>query len=102
MIKIKSKPITQENFKKFGKVVISPTTEPTAQAADYKFWSDLAHYIINGETEIDWMRLITTLQEHGYDDVLSIEHEDPVWEGSEEKVKAGLVLGYKHLSQFVL
>jgi sugar phosphate isomerase/epimerase len=59
-------------------------------------------YRIPGFGEIDWMRLITTLQEHGYDDVLSIEHEDPVWEGSEEKVKAGLILGYKHLSQFVL
>lgn len=52
MIKIESKPITQENFKKFGKVVTSPTTKPTAQAADYKFWSDLAHYLVNGETEI--------------------------------------------------
>jgi sugar phosphate isomerase/epimerase len=59
-------------------------------------------YRIPGFGEIDWMRFITTLQEHGYDDVLSIEHEDPVWEESEEKVKAGLILGYKHLSQFVL
>ncbi|UCE07334.1 MAG: ureidoglycolate lyase [bacterium] len=52
MIKIKSIPITKENFNKFGKVVTSPTTKPTAQAADYKFWSDLANYLINGETEI--------------------------------------------------
>jgi ureidoglycolate hydrolase len=52
MIKINSIPITQENFKKFGSVVKSPTTKPTSQAADYKFWSDLAHYLINGETEI--------------------------------------------------
>jgi sugar phosphate isomerase/epimerase len=59
-------------------------------------------YRIPGFGEIDWMRLITTLQEHGYDHVLSIEHEDPVWEGSEEKVKAGLLLGLKHLSQFII
>ncbi len=59
-------------------------------------------YRIPGFGEIDWMRLITTLQEHGYNDVLSIEHEDPVWEGSEEKVKAGLLLGFKHLSQFII
>ena len=52
MIKIYSIPITQDNFKKFGSVVKSPTTKPTAQADDYKFWSDLAHYLINGETEI--------------------------------------------------
>ena len=59
-------------------------------------------YRIPGFGEIDWMRFINTLQEHGYDEVLSIEHEDPVWEGTEEKVKAGLILGRKHLSQFVL
>jgi ureidoglycolate hydrolase len=52
MIKIKSKPITHENFKKFGQLVTSPTAKPTAEAADYKFWSDLAHYLVNGETEI--------------------------------------------------
>ena len=59
-------------------------------------------YRMPGLGEIDWKALISTLQECGYDNVLSIEHEDPVWEGSEEKVKAGLRLGLKHLSQFVL
>ncbi len=52
MIKIKAKPITPENFKKFGQIVTSPKSEPTSQAVDYKFWSDLAHYLVNGETEI--------------------------------------------------
>ncbi len=59
-------------------------------------------YRMPGLGEIDWGKFVTTLQENGYDDVLSIEHEDPVWEGSEEKVKKGLQLGYKHLSQFVV
>lgn len=58
-------------------------------------------YRIPGLGEIDWQKLIATLQEAGYDGVLSIEHEDPVWEGSEEKVKQGLELGLKHLSRFV-
>ena len=59
-------------------------------------------YRMPGLGEIDWNRYISTLQENGYDFVLSIEHEDPIWEGSEEKVKTGLKLGYKHLSQFVV
>lgn len=59
-------------------------------------------YRIPGLGEIDWKKLISTLQESGYDNVLSIEHEDPVWEGSEEKVKHGLMLGLKHLKQFVV
>jgi sugar phosphate isomerase/epimerase len=59
-------------------------------------------YRLPGLGAIDWKKLISTLQEGGYDSVLSIEHEDPVWEGSEEKVKQGLALGLKHLSQFVI
>jgi len=59
-------------------------------------------YRLPGLGQIDWRKFISTLQEVGYDDVLSIEHEDPVWEGSEEKVKRGLILGRKHLAQFVI
>ena len=59
-------------------------------------------YRMPGLGEIDWSKFISTLQENGYDNVLSIEHEDPVWEGSEEKIKTGLALGLKHLSQFVV
>ncbi len=59
-------------------------------------------YRLPGLGAIDWKKLISVLQEAGYDHVLSIEHEDPVWEGSEEKVKHGLQLGLHHLSQFVV
>lgn len=59
-------------------------------------------YRIPGLGEINWQKFISTLQENGYDFVLSIEHEDPIWEGTEEKVKKGLALGYKYLSQFVI
>lgn len=59
-------------------------------------------YRMPGLGEIDWQKFISVLQEYGYDYVLSIEHEDPVWEGTEEKIQAGLKLGYKHLSQFVV
>jgi len=59
-------------------------------------------YRMPGLGEIDWRRFISTLQEYGYDDVLSIEHEDPVWEGSEEKIKTGLKLSHQYLKQFVV
>ena len=51
-MKIKAKHINSENFLKFGSIVIPPTCGPTSQAAGYKFWSDIAHYKINGATEI--------------------------------------------------
>jgi len=59
-------------------------------------------YRIPGLGEIDWNRFISTLQENGYNHVLSIEHEDPIWEGAEEKIKTGLKLGLQHLNQFVV
>ena len=59
-------------------------------------------YRLPGSGEIDWKKFIDTLQECGYDNVLSIEHEDPVWEGTEEKVKKGLLLGLQHLSPFIV
>jgi sugar phosphate isomerase/epimerase len=59
-------------------------------------------YRMPGLGEIDWKKFISTLREYDYDYVLSIEHEDPVFEGTEEKIKKGLQLGYKHLSQFII
>lgn len=46
------KEITGINFRKFGKVVKAPSGIPTSEAKDYKFWSDIADYLIEGETEI--------------------------------------------------
>ncbi|SNX54627.1 sugar phosphate isomerase/epimerase [Thermoanaerobacterium sp. RBIITD] len=54
-----------------------------------------------GLGQVDWGKFIKALKDIGYDDVISIEHEDPLYEGSEEKVKEGLKLGYKHLKQFI-
>ncbi len=51
-MRVKAKRITAKNFAKFGKVVTPRRTEPTSQAADYKFWSNIADYLIEGETEI--------------------------------------------------
>ncbi|MEW6653126.1 MAG: sugar phosphate isomerase/epimerase [Bacteroidota bacterium] len=59
-------------------------------------------YRMPGLGEINWQLFISTLIENGYSGVLSIEHEDPVWEGSVEKTKNGLLLGLKHLSQFII
>lgn len=51
-MKIKAKHITSENFANFGKAVTAPTKAPTSQAGDYRFWSDIANYHIDGDTEI--------------------------------------------------
>jgi sugar phosphate isomerase/epimerase len=57
-------------------------------------------YRMPGLGKVNWEDLIKALKSSGYDHVLSIEHEDPEWEGTEEKVKNGLQLGKNYLSQF--
>ena len=58
-------------------------------------------YRIPGLGELDWASFLSRLYEIGYDGAISIEHEDPVWRGSEEKVKEGLLIGGKFLQRFV-
>lgn len=57
-------------------------------------------YRMPGKGQIDWGSFIRTLREAGYDGVLSIEHEDPEFEGGEASVKEGLRLGREHLARF--
>lgn len=54
-------------------------------------------YRMPGKGEIDWQAFIQTLRDGGYKGALSIEHEDPEYEGSEESVKEGLRIGVQHL-----
>jgi len=58
-------------------------------------------YRIPGMGAVDWPQFISVLAEYGYDGPLSTEHEDPVWSGSEEKVKQGLLLAKQYLSTYV-
>ncbi len=51
--------------------------------------------------QIDWKALTDHLKAHGYDFVISIEHEDHLYEGSVEKVKEGLKIAFDYLSSFI-
>jgi sugar phosphate isomerase/epimerase len=59
-------------------------------------------YRIPGLGEIDFRRYVDTLYEGGFDGVLSVEHEDPVWGGSPELVEAGLELAHRNLRGLVV
>lgn len=58
-------------------------------------------YRMPGAGAIDWGAFVAALREVGYDDVLSIEHEDPEYEGSVAAIKEGLGLGLDHLRTLV-
>lgn len=50
-------------------------------------------YRLPGWGEINWTRVISDLMESGYTGAISLEHEDPVWEGTDVKVMHALKLG---------
>ena len=67
----------------------------TGILSDYSWW----RYRVPGLGEIDWNKIVSNLYEIGYDGVISIEHEDPVWEGTKEKVEKGLLIGKRTIEK---
>lgn len=59
-------------------------------------------YRLPGLGDIHWRRLLSRLQENGYDGAVCIEHEDPVWTGSQEKIKRGLEFSRRFLETQVV
>ena len=54
-------------------------------------------YRVPGLGQVDWVRVVDALYEGGFDGVLSVEHEDPVWGGTEERVMTGLDIAHRTL-----
>ncbi|MDQ6874216.1 MAG: sugar phosphate isomerase/epimerase [Actinomycetota bacterium] len=59
-------------------------------------------YRVPGLGSVDWRRVIDTLYQGHYDGAVSIEHEDPVWGGTEERVKQGLQIAQRTLSPLIV
>jgi sugar phosphate isomerase/epimerase len=85
-------PERRNRYGVFGNVV-DRATDPWSSG----WW----RYRIPGLGKVDWTSLVATLAEAGYDGVISVEHEDPVWSGSVDEVHRGLVLARETLGQLV-
>ena len=59
-------------------------------------------YRIPGLGQVDFRRYVDALYEGGFDGVLSVEHEDPVWGGTPELVEAGLRIAHDNLRGLVV
>ena len=55
-------------------------------------------YRVPGLGQVDWRALIDAMYEGGFDGVLSIEHEDPVWGGTEDRIETGLKVAQSTLA----
>lgn len=59
-------------------------------------------YRVPGLGDVDWRRIIDTLYEGGFDGVLSVEHEDPVWGGTEDLIRTGLEVAHRTLRPLIV
>jgi sugar phosphate isomerase/epimerase len=59
-------------------------------------------YRVPGRGEVDWTGLVDALYEGGFDGVLSVEHEDPMWSGTEEKIETGLTIAQRTLRPLIV
>jgi sugar phosphate isomerase/epimerase len=59
-------------------------------------------YRVPGLGQVDWVRVVDALYEGGFDGVLSVEHEDPMWGGTEERIKTGLKVAYGTLRPLIV
>lgn len=57
--------------------------------SDFDWW----RYRLPGLGTLNWNKIVSRLFEARYDGIISIEHEDPVWEGTVEKIKKGILIG---------
>jgi sugar phosphate isomerase/epimerase len=55
-----------------------------------------------GLGDLDWNRIIDDLYQIGYQGSIAIEHEDPIWSGSEEKVKQGILIARNCLNRYLV
>ena len=85
-------PEKRNRYGTFGKAVVRE--DPW----DVGWW----RYRVPGLGQVDWVRLVDALYEGGFDGVLSVEHEDPVWGGTEALVEAGLEVAHRTLSPLVV
>lgn len=73
----------------------------TGQQGENAIHKNWWRYRLLGLGDLNWNKIIANLYEIGYEGTISIEHEDPVWEGSPEKVQAGLIRARNHVKQFI-
>ena len=57
---------------------------------------------IPGLGQVDFRHYVDALYEGGFEGVLSVEHEDPVWGGSPEMVDKGLQIAERNLRPLVV
>lgn len=86
--------ILYNNLRKVG--ILHNITEETV-FFKHQWW----RHRLPGLGDINWSKIIANLDEIGYTGTISIEHEDPVWQGDLGKVQKGILKAQKHIETFI-
>ncbi|MCL6091581.1 MAG: sugar phosphate isomerase/epimerase [Actinobacteria bacterium] len=85
-------PGKRDSYGYFGKTV------SRADPWDVGWW----RYRVPGRGQVDWPKLVDVLYEYGFEGVVSVEHEDPVWGGDPGRVTTGLRIAYDTLRPLIV
>ena len=77
--------------------IFGKTVERTAPE-DVGWW----RYRVPGLGQLDWNRLIDVLYEGSFNGTVAVEHEDPIWSGSPERLQQGLQIAVRTLRPLIL
>ncbi|WP_314225287.1 sugar phosphate isomerase/epimerase family protein [Streptomyces zaehneri] len=86
---VELRPQDRQRWGHFG-----PARDRSGSPWDMGWW----RYRVPGLGQVDWRSVIDRLYEHGFTGTLSVEHEDPVWGGTPEKVVRGLDIAHRTLA----
>lgn len=85
-------PGVRDRYGFFGK------TRERTDPWDHTWW----RFRVPGLGEVPWHRIVDVLYEYGFDGVVSVEHEDPVWRGTPERVTTGLRIAHRTLNPLLV
>jgi sugar phosphate isomerase/epimerase len=58
-------------------------------------------YRVPGRGQLNWNRIVDTLYTGGFDGAVAVEHEDPVWGGTQAKIMQGLEVAAQTLRPLI-
>ncbi|WP_053803410.1 sugar phosphate isomerase/epimerase family protein [Streptomyces rimosus] len=85
-------PRARTHYGVFGKT--AGRTSPT----DVGWWS----YHVPGLGQLDWEQIISTLKAAGYTGDIAVEHEDPTWSGTLDRVLTGMRIAARTLEPLII
>ncbi|SFS89384.1 sugar phosphate isomerase/epimerase family protein [Saccharopolyspora flava] len=85
-------PVARNRYGFFGKV------DKGDNPFDMGWW----RYRVPGLGQVDWPKVVDRLYEHGFTGTLSVEHEDPVWGGDDERITQGLRIAQRTLRPLIV